>query len=320
MTIIQFNCKYCGCLKTSDRFFAVESTYGLRDRFSYDICSNCNSIIIADPPKNMSQYYPESYAPHRIKMDRRDLKFILKNFLYLRLNIPIIFNYFLSSESILGVLRILKVPKFARVLDFGCGSGRLVILLRQLGFVNTIGVDPYLSSSQIIDLGICLKQGVNELKGNYDIIILNHSLEHLVSPLHDLKILVEHLSYDGYVIIRCPLANSFAFREYRECWVQLDPPRHIAIPSFEGMEIFAKKLDLVPTMSYCDGTEFQILGSEDLKKGVTIMDSESFYSGRFVSRLKLFLNKIFYTRLIYNLNRRNQSDQAVFVFKRSRNA
>jgi SAM-dependent methyltransferase len=317
MVANNFFCKYCGSKRSKDRFVVVESTYKIRDRFFYEICFNCESIIIDDLPKNMSQYYPDDYAPHRTKISWSDQRYFLNNLFHLRVNVPTVLSYFLSPESIIGVFRVLKIPKSAKILDFGCGSGKLVNLLHRLGFYNAIGIDPYLSTSRDIKSSFCLKQGVDDLKGIFDLIILNHSLEHLYCPLKEMQLLLEHLAYDGHLVIRCPIANTFGFRKYRESWVQLDPPRHVAIPSVEAMQIFSKNLGLVVNAFYCDGTEFQILGSEDLRKGITIMDSNSFYSGRIVSKLKLIFYRILYYRFISNLNRRNQSDQAVFILRRA---
>ena len=77
-----------------------------------------------------------------------------------------------------------------------------------------------------------------------------------------------HLAYGGFCVVRLPTPSSEAFRTYGESWVQIDPPRHIALPSREGMGILARNAGFHIRETIDDSTAFAFWGSEMVQKGV----------------------------------------------------
>src|SRR5256885_2327700 len=67
----------------------------------------------------------------------------------------------------------------------------------------------------------------SELDGSWNMVMFNHSFEHLPEPVQVLRRVARLLSPDGVCVIRIPVAGSYAWRRYREDWVQLDAPRHL---------------------------------------------------------------------------------------------
>ncbi|MCL2247763.1 MAG: class I SAM-dependent methyltransferase [Oscillospiraceae bacterium] len=133
-----------------------------------------------------------------------------------------------------------------KILDVGCGNGARLIELAADGFLSLYGVDPNIgddivSNSSETDNPYIKKSEIFDVNDKYDIIMFNHSLEHMYEHekvlLHAKSILTD----DGYLIIRFPTVSSTAWSKYREHWYALDPPRHVFLHSLKSIEILAKK-------------------------------------------------------------------------------
>ena len=131
-----------------------------------------------------------------------------------------------------------------RILDVGSGSGSLIRDLRSAGFKYAMGVDRFVASDIQENGGLIVKRGtLSEVEGNWDRIILNHSLEHMPDHLGVLSELRAKLSRNGQLIIRIPLV-SFAWQKYGTHWVQLDAPRHLCVHSERSFGLAARKAGL----------------------------------------------------------------------------
>jgi len=65
--------------------------------------------------------------------------------------------------------------------------------------------------------------------GSFDVITMNHAIEHVPDPLALLRECYRILSPGGYVVIVTPNVKSLAHRLFRENWLALDPPRHLCL-------------------------------------------------------------------------------------------
>jgi SAM-dependent methyltransferase len=100
----------------------------------------------------------------------------------------------------------------SRVLDFGAGEGHLVAALHSLG-VDASGVEPSAAGRQEarrrygIELGETLP--AEPAAPAPDLIVLLHSLEHVVDPVGVLRALGSRLAPRGSILIEVPNAASF---------------------------------------------------------------------------------------------------------------
>jgi SAM-dependent methyltransferase len=165
----------------------------------------------------------------------------------------------------------------SQLLDVGSGVGLLLLRLRRLGFGRLIGIDPFVARGLHLPGGITvLKRRISEMAGNFDYIVLNHSFEHMASPLDVLKHVRRLLAPDGRVLITTPVASSFAWREYGVDWVQLDAPRHLFVHSLKSVQILAHQAGLRVTDVVFDSTDFQFWGSEQYRAGISLYDKRSY--------------------------------------------
>lgn len=186
-------------------------------------------------PHNLSDYYPESYSPHISTavvgatrpwhaplwaMSFSDGA-VQRRFARRRL----VKNE--AAREMWGYLR--SAP--ASVFDYGCGSGRFLRFAQQLG-METFGVD---ASQNAID--VAQSTGLRCAVGSYenlplkdekfDVVRLNHVLEHLETPVEALVALGRHVAPGGRLIVTVPNTNSGVADLFGRDWYNLDAPRHL---------------------------------------------------------------------------------------------
>ena len=101
----------------------------------------------------------------------------------------------------------------SRILDVGCGPGLLLKNLQYQGFSNLSGVDPF---QEKIHPGLNIyRTQLDKLTGQYDFIMLHHSLEHMPDPagaLRELKRTLQSGRHYPYPDSCCQLLCMGALR------------------------------------------------------------------------------------------------------------
>lgn len=106
------------------------------------------------------------------------------------------------------------------LLDFGCGNGGLLKLCSSnSNFKNLYGIELNCDIIEILN-----KEGINTFSEinllpkniNFNIIMMNHVLEHLHNPIKILKDIKEIMNNETQLIIEIPHANDFLIESY-EC-------------------------------------------------------------------------------------------------------
>jgi 2-polyprenyl-3-methyl-5-hydroxy-6-metoxy-1,4-benzoquinol methylase len=120
-----------------------------------------------------------------------------------------------------------------QVLDVGCGSGRMMRRLAELGWeVHGIDFDPKaveVARNQGLDvrLGTLDEQSYDD--GSFDAIVMNHVIEHVPDPLRLLESCKRVLKPGGKLVLATPNAWSWGHQRYGRSWRGLEPPRHLHI-------------------------------------------------------------------------------------------
>lgn len=120
------------------------------------------------------------------------------------------------------------------LLDVGCGSGSFVRRALEMG-VTAEGCDPDERA-----VAACLSQGLSVIRGDiyserldgkqFDVITLNHVVEHVSDPCKFLERLYELLVPGGLLWIALPNPNSLGLTLFGRGWKGLHPPYHLVIP------------------------------------------------------------------------------------------
>jgi SAM-dependent methyltransferase len=167
----------------------------------------------------------------------------------------------------------LEIKRDARILDVGCGGGALLERLACVGFTRLAGADPFIGADGHTARGIPLmKRYLNEVAGEFDLIMFNHSLEHIPDPVATLRMASERLAPEGICLARVPTTSSEAWNIYGSDWVQADAPRHMVIPSRRGMALAAEKAGLRVVKTFDDSTLGQFMGSEAYRRDIAVTD------------------------------------------------
>lgn len=129
-----------------------------------------------------------------------------------------------------------------RLLDFGSGKGQFLTIAKESGWTG-IGIETAKERADFAleKYGVEVRQEFYSKgkvgEGNFDLITLNHVLEHLPDPLGLLKTLLDsNLSKDGLIYIEVPRADSWQAKIAGENWMHWDIPKHLTHWTETGLE------------------------------------------------------------------------------------
>ncbi|QGW29725.1 methyltransferase domain-containing protein [Phnomibacter ginsenosidimutans] len=285
-------CHACkASINYSNTIHAKEMMRGTRAVFDYAVCENCGSLQLLDEPADMSAYYCQGYysTNHAVEglfqpawkawlKQYRDAYWITgKGWLgkHIHQRMP--------NKSIeLANLRHLELTSSTRILDVGCGTGTIPYVLYNAGFKQITGLEPFIQEDIHYANGLTIKKGwlTNYREEPFDLIMFNHSFEHLSSPHEYLDAAYNLLKPNGQLLIRIPTVSSFTFQQYQENWVQLDAPRHAMLYSRKGIELLAKAHQFDLQVMIDEGTSFQFIGSEQYQMDIPLHgDKRSWFEG-----------------------------------------
>lgn len=315
-------CKICGNSEYNKAFQIKEMMFGFRDEFTYFECSKCGCLQIGKIPKNMGKYYPSNY--YSFKKGGGSNNFI-KQILKRKRDKYALFKKGLIGKALyrkypnplFDMISKTKIKHNSRLLDVGCGAGNLLYSLNETGFKNLVGVDPYMDEDIINGDVKILKKSIYELPDNqkFDLIISNHSFEHISDQLETLLKVRKILSENGVCLTRMPVKTEYVWNRYDVNWVQIDAPRHFFIHTLNSFELLVKKSGLVIQDVIFDSTDLQFWGSEQYKRDIPLL-SENSYSAN--PKKSIFTKKqiIEFKKMAKELNMDKQGDQAAFYLTR----
>lgn len=319
-------CRVCTGSTVQEWLHPREMMFGLREEFNYFRCSECGCLQLAEIPNNMDTYYSQGYYSCRDLSDlspsfgdRLKRRWLYPNMTKSKLGWPGIWGKFLcsvgSGPPLQHWLAYLEgpIPLDLAILDVGCGSGEDLLGLKNCGFSNLRGVDPYIKAPISYEGGLeIMKCGLEEVTGSFDLIMFHHVFEHLENPQEILLAAKNLLTKKGRIMIRIPLSDSAACETYKECWSQLDAPRHITLQTQASMDRLAKQTGLQILRVAHDSSAFQFWGSEQYRLDIPLSDPRSYSrdpeSGVFSkAEIQSFNEES------KRLNEQGRGDQAAFV-------
>lgn len=320
-------CRVCGHHEHNALHVAREMMYGMRDSFPYIECAACGCVQIQQVPADLGRYYPSDYwSFEKDRMAGIGLRRGLSRALRRRRT-----RYWLTpGRDVLGRLLAgwsemprhltwarragIRSPDVA-VLDVGCGLGDRLLSLREEGFSDLAGADPFIAQDIVYEGGVRVqRRDLADVQGSYDYITLHHSFEHMPDPMAAMRHLRRLLRDGGTLLIRIPVASSDAWRRYGVNWVQLDAPRHLFLHTVCSMEHLAAAAGLRIAEVQHDSDMFQFWGSEQYLKDIPLYDERSYErnrDGSIFSPEQLAAFKAQATQL----NQLGRGDQACFYLR-----
>ena len=119
----------------------------------------------------------------------------------------------------------------SRILDYGSGMGDFSSYMIKKGFsVDTY--EPILNSK-------------DEIKSDYNIITMWHSLEHIHDLESAFKMISKALKDNGYLIIAVPNIEAAEISYFNENWAPYDAPRHLYHFNFNSINNLLDKTSFI---------------------------------------------------------------------------
>lgn len=172
----------------------------------------------------------------------------------------------LTAEMLHG--KIARVP--ARVCDLGCGAGALLTGLAKRGH-DVLGVDPNpVALANAARIGLRVLQGTAEAlpadcpRGEFDLVVMSHSLEHCREPLTAMRNAAALLAPNGLLVCDVPNHASAGFRAQGPAWFHTDAGRHLWFFTPRSLRRLAEHAGLHVAGFEYDGfaRQFEWLGAE----------------------------------------------------------
>ncbi|MDD4118602.1 MAG: class I SAM-dependent methyltransferase [Kiritimatiellae bacterium] len=312
-------CLVCGNAAGNRILAAREKMNGTLDSFDYVQCAACGHLHLVTLPADLGDYYAKGYYSFHSRAIPR-----WRQWLYRSRTAGL-----LGGGGVFGhLLNRLKPPYYAywlektglrlgnRVLDVGCGAGNLLRIL-QISGLKCTGIDPYLPAESTTPEGVRLIQRDLLAEENiYHAILFNHSFEHVPDPREVLARAAALLKPGGCVVVRIPLADSFAFFRYGPDWVQWDAPRHLNLFTQDSFRRLAEQVGLRVEKTIHDSDKMQFWGSEEYRRNIFHNAKESYGHD---PRQTLFTKRQLrdYDRWAKWLNEMGAGDQATFICRKA---
>ncbi len=216
----QYSCKLCASTVGNILLSNIKDwEYGTSGEYAYYQCVSCEQIQLHPFPDlhQLKEAYPETYPAYISDIKHNRGKFydlLLRIHTRLRLH---------------TVLRYLK-PEM-KILDVGSGNGDFLCCFKRYGITELYGIDFNQQAIRIMQ-----EKGIHSFHGLYmdysapyesfDVISMNHYIEHVLSPMAELKKSYDLLKPGGILFGILPNFNGLDRMLFKTFWGGNHVPRH----------------------------------------------------------------------------------------------
>jgi SAM-dependent methyltransferase len=315
-------CALCGNRVANCVFRAKEMMFGTRVAACYLECGSCGCVQLISPLPDVAVAYPPDYyslSEKPVVHGSRGARFAKSARTALALRLPVALAEYAVARKRLGPhiawFAGLGIRLRTSILDVGSGSGGFCAELYGEGFRDVTGIDPFIREDLELMPGVWIYRGeVERLWRRYQLITMNHSLEHVPDQRAMLRSLHACLALGGVLLIRIPVADSDAWERYRADWVSLDPPRHLFIHTERSLNRLALECGFSVVSTFRDSVGLQFWGSEQYRRGIPLMSEHSLFQKS--SRSPFTEHELAaFEAEAQRLNREGRGDWAGFVLR-----
>jgi 2-polyprenyl-3-methyl-5-hydroxy-6-metoxy-1,4-benzoquinol methylase len=147
-----------------------------------------------------------------------------------------------NVETINFIQEILNRNKVNSVLDFGCGPGWMLNSLN--GNFQKVGVENSKLAREQAGKHFDVYPSIIDIPVNFDLIIINHVIEHLLNPIETMIELCRLLAPNGRIVVGTPNFTSAMAVLFKEKYRMLNEPSHISLFSLDSILRLLRDLGL----------------------------------------------------------------------------
>ncbi len=310
------NCPICNHA-THYSFSGSDLMFNLFKRYDYHECFNCDLVFQNPIPsaEQIAEFYPDEYGVYE---ERNRLKRI-SPFRLAKLKREFGYNH-LTVDSLTVIISKLanffktttyEIPytKNGTLLDIGCGNGRFLHGMQQLGW-TTKGVEFNKGAVRV-----CKKSNLDVFHGDlfsakladesFDVVNLSHVIEHVPDPKSLFIEVTRVLKPNGIFVIKTPNSKALGRALFNTNWYDNDVPRHLFLFSQNSLLEMGDASGLEMISFSTNSTPKIVLNSLDYVLKNTNTPSKRIWWKRLLAKAYVFLS-----------NHKKQGDEIHIVFKK----
>jgi 2-polyprenyl-3-methyl-5-hydroxy-6-metoxy-1,4-benzoquinol methylase len=242
----QITCPLCGGRRSDVVLRGSDHVLYEKVELTIVRCTDCHLAYLNPRPQlaRLGEYYPKDYHAHRTQIGDvvgdnssvRIRKLLMRQLYAHPQRKPTGVRSAIASAvlAVRGTERFgagLSVRGGGKLLDFGCGHGKLLRRMHAAGW-EVVGLD---FSEQAVEAvrasGMQAHQGTlphpQIPPGSFDAVIMEHALEHVPDPLTVLRAARDVLRPGGTLLVHVPNFNAWEVQRFGEFAIQVDLPRHL---------------------------------------------------------------------------------------------
>ncbi|MFQ5952675.1 MAG: class I SAM-dependent methyltransferase [Candidatus Omnitrophota bacterium] len=273
------SCIICGRSDVKLIFEGRDRLTRAENKFSVVKCQNCGLIytLPSVTPEEIKEYYPDKY--YGDVKDKTSLEISKFEKLFSAYYSKLLWRTLSENRG----CSIFLLPfyryrnrcfpykdKPGRLLDVGCGSGRLLFEQKRLGwevFGVELGEKAASYAREVRSLNVITGEldDANHENNFFDVVNLNHVLEHLIDPVVELKKIYRILKQGGLLVLRVPNYSKVEIAIFGKHWRAYDLPRHRFHFNKDTVSEILLKADLKPVkIIYALHVNHMILSVRDI--------------------------------------------------------
>ena len=324
------HCPVCSSIERDCLYTGLTDRVFRRAQGQWDVyqCNSCRTAYL-DPrptPATISMAY-QAYYTHKPALEGRteDLTFMQRQAVMLANGYRNWrFGGNLEPASRAGGMLIRQLPLFrqfldrelrflpplkpgARLLDVGFGSGAFLMLAQQIGWqVSGVDTDP-VTVENAREAGLDVRQGgieaFDDSREEFDVIAMNHVIEHVHDPVETLNQAYAGLKSGGVLYVETPNIDAYGHHRFKEHWRGLEIPRHLVLFNWQSITELLKKTGFKKCSSIPIAWSYASMAAK----------SRAIRNGRdpYLSAGPTLLDRLIATRLFYFLFKSYQESEFI---------
>lgn len=234
------SCIICKSLFIKSAYVVPDWSSHSNQLFSYSFCDSCHITFLSKRPfqRDIAKYYRKNYQPYNA-----DYVSGVKAFISWR-----------TKKEIITFKR--YNPYAKKVLEIGASFGAYLNDLRNYGSFSVVGAE---MDQRMCEVGrtrykIPMYSGdvnkINFRRCSFDIVIMNHVIEHLYDPERTVKKINTMLRPKGILFVKTPNIDSVEKVFFKKYWAPFEAPRHTLLFSSTTLRELLQKNGFVVQKVY----------------------------------------------------------------------